>query len=57
MHQVNSGIRVNRIPGARMLWMVQMKLIAPRIDEIDRMCRPTIQKSIPWPGDCTESGG
>src|SRR4051794_41786303 len=57
MHQVNSGIRVSRMPGARMLWIVQMKLIAPRIEDSDRMCRPTIQKSMPWPGEITDSGG
>ena len=56
MHQVNSGIRVSRMPGARMLWIVQMKLIALRIDDSDRMCRPTIQKSMPWPGEITDSG-
>ena len=57
MHHVNSGIRVSRMPGARMLWMVTMKLIAPRIEDSDRMCSPTIQKSMPWPGDCSDSGG
>ena len=57
MHHVNSGIRVSRMPGARMLWIVQMKLIAPISDEMPMMCRPTIQKSTPWPGSCTDSGG
>ena len=54
---VNSGIRDSRIPGARMLWMVQMKLMAPVIDERPTMCRPTIQKSWPSPGSSTDSGG
>src|ERR1700759_582656 len=57
MHHVNSGIRVSRMPGARMLWIVQMKLIAPRIDDSDRMWRPTIQKSMPWPAEMIDSGG
>ena len=43
--------------GARMLWMVQMKLIAPISDEMPRMCRPTIHRSRPCPGESTESGG
>jgi len=32
--QINRGSRSNRIPGARMLITVVMKLMAPRIDEI-----------------------
>ncbi len=54
---VNSGMRVSRMPGARMLWIVQMKLIAPMSDEMPRMCSPTIQRSSPWPGEITDSGG
>ena len=47
---VNSGIRDSRIPGARMLWIVQMKLIAPMIDEMPMMCRPTIHRVLAVPG-------
>jgi hypothetical protein len=35
------------MPGARMLWIVTMKLIAPRIDEIDVRWIARIQRS--WP--------
>ena len=34
MAQANSGILCRVMPGARMLKMVVMKLIAPRIDEM-----------------------
>jgi hypothetical protein len=36
--QTNSGVRFAVIPGARMLVMVTMKFIAPRIDEIPAKC-------------------
>ena len=50
--QANSGILCSVMPGARMLKMVVMKLIAPRIDEapdrwIDRMTRSTAGPG--WP--------
>ena len=35
--QTKSGIRIQVMPGARMLWIVTMKLIAPRSDESVRM--------------------
>ncbi len=54
---MKSGIRVSRIPGARMLWIVQMKLMPPSSDEMPRMCRPTIHRSSPCPGEITDSGG
>jgi hypothetical protein len=44
--QMNSGILCSVMPGARMLKIVVMKLMAPRIDEaparwIDRMAKST----------------
>jgi len=50
LDHANSGILCSVMPGARMVTMVAMKLIAPRIDEaperwIDRMTR-----SIAGPG-------
>ena len=38
--QVKIGMRISRIPGARMLMIVTMKLIAEMIDEMPRICRP-----------------
>ena len=38
------------MPGARMLKMVVMKLIAPRIDEAPAMCSDKMTKSIAGPG-------
>ena len=38
------------MPGARMLWIVVTKLIAPSTDEIPIRCRLTIQASMPLPG-------
>ncbi len=53
----NSGILCSVMPGARMLKIVVMKLIAPRIDEAPAMCSDRIAKSIAGPG-CpdTDSG-
>ena len=47
------------MPGARMLKMVVMKLIAPRIDEAPARCSDRITKSIAGPGWPTldDSGG
>ena len=55
----NSGMRNHVIPRARMLWIVTMKLIAPRIDEIEVRWMARIQRSWPLPGSkaCSESGG
>ena len=41
--QTKSGIRIQVMPGARMLWIVTMKLIAPSSDESVRMWRLRIQ--------------
>jgi hypothetical protein len=48
---MNSGRRPQLMPGARMLWIVATKLIAPSSD--DRLVRWTmkIQASIPPPGE------
>ena len=54
----NSGMRCSVMPGARMLKMVVMKLIAPRIDEAPARWIERITKSIAgpvWP--VVDSGG
>ncbi len=54
----NSGILWIVMPGARMLKIVVMKLIAPRIDEAPAMCRARMAKSMAGPGwPVVESGG
>ncbi len=57
--QANNGILCIVMPGARMLKMVVMKLMAPRIDEAPARCRARITKSIAGPGWPTleERGG
>ncbi|MNJ29216.1 hypothetical protein D3C77_237760 [compost metagenome] len=49
MPQANSGIRCRVMPGARMLKMVVMKLIAPRIDEAPATCSEKIARSNDGP--------
>ena len=46
----NSGILWMVMPGARILKMVVMKLIAPRIEDAPAMCSDRIAKSIAGPG-------
>src|SRR5207237_1092549 len=46
----NSGILCRVMPGARMLKMVVMKLIEPRIDEAPARCSDRIAKSTAGPG-------
>ena len=46
----NSGILCSVMPGARMLKMVVMKLMAPRIDEAPARCSDRMTKSIAGPG-------
>ena len=46
----NSGILCSVMPGARMLKMVVMKLIAPRIEEAPAKCSDRMAKSIAGPG-------
>src|SRR5882724_11176580 len=46
----NSGILCRVMPGARMLKIVVMKLMAPRIDEAPARCSERIAKSTAGPG-------
>ena len=48
--QTNSGILCMVMPGARMLKIVVMKFIAPRIDDAPARCSDRIAKSIAGPG-------
>src|SRR3954447_23743746 len=52
-------MRIQLMPGPRMLWMVQTKLIAPSSDEIATRCSDRIQMSWPDPGskNFSDSGG
>jgi hypothetical protein len=47
--QTNNGIRSQVIPGVRILIMVEMKLIAPKIDETPARCSLKIVKSTEAP--------
>jgi hypothetical protein len=47
--QANSGMRCRVMPGARMLKIVVMKLMAPRIDEAPARWRARITRSIDCP--------
>jgi len=56
--QANSGILCSVMPGARMLRIVVMKLIAPRIDEAPAMWSAKIARSTAGPGvPLVASGG
>ena len=44
--QVNIGMRIRFMPGARMLMIVMMKLNAAASEATPRICRPSIQKSM-----------
>src|SRR6185437_6085836 len=48
--QTNSGILCSVMPGARMLKMVVMKLMAPRIDDAPARCSAKMAKSTEGPG-------
>ena len=51
----NSGMRCSVMPGARMLRIVVMKLMAPRIEDAPAMCSEKMARSMPAP--CwTDSG-
>ena len=53
----NSGILCRVMPGARMLKMVVMKLMAPRIEEAPARCSARMAKSMAGPGvPLVESG-
>jgi hypothetical protein len=45
----NSGITYSGIPGARILKIVTIKLIAPRIEDIPARCRLKMLKSTAGP--------
>ena len=49
--QTNSGILCSVMPGARMLKMVVMKLIAPMIEPAPARCSEKIAKSTAGPGE------
>ena len=60
MAQANKGILKSVMPGARMLKMVTMKLIAPRMDEIPAKCSEKMARSTAIPvcnPSFTDSGG
>lgn len=46
----NRGILCNVIPGARILKIVVMKLMAPSIEEAPAMCRERMTRSTEGPG-------
>jgi len=48
--QTNNGIRSNVMEEGRILIIVVMKLIAPKIDEMPARCREKIAKSTAPPG-------
>src|SRR6202012_3287176 len=48
--QTNSGILCRVMPGARMLKIVVMKLMAPRIEEAPARCSDRMAKSTAGPG-------
>ena len=48
--QANSGILCSVMPGARILKMVVMKLIEPRIEDAPAICIDRITKSTAGPG-------
>ena len=56
---MNSGMRPQLIPGARMLWIVATKLIAPTIEDTPVRWIRKIQASTPPPGEkaSSDSGG
>ena len=49
--QMNIGMRMSFMPGARMLRMVTKKLTAAASDAMPRIWRPSIQKSTFMPGE------
>ena len=49
--QVNIGIRISDMPGARKLMIVVRKLNAAANDDTPRICRPITQKSMLRPGE------
>jgi hypothetical protein len=49
--QVNTGIFMSVMPGARMLRQVTIRLIAPVSEAMPVMMRPMFQKSMPAEGE------
>ena len=49
--QVNTGIFMSVMPGARRLSTVTMRLTAPASEAMPVMIRPRFQKSMPWLGE------
>ena len=49
--QVNTGIFMSVMPGARMLRIVTIRLIEPVSEAMPVMSRPSAQKSMPWVGE------
>ncbi len=49
--QMKTGMRMSVMPGARMLRIVTMKLIAAIIDDTPRIWRLSSQKSVLSPGE------
>ena len=49
--QVNTGIFISVMPGARMLSTVTIRLIAPTSEAMPVISRPMVQKSMPWLGE------
>jgi hypothetical protein len=47
--QTNSGVCSNFSPGARILQIVEIKLIAPKIEDTPARCREKIVKSTAGP--------
>ena len=56
MVQQNMGMRSSVMPGARILKMVTMKLMAPRMELKPRTTSPSSSKSTPVGFPMTESG-
>ena len=55
--QTNTGMRMSVMPGARMLRMVTMKLMAEVVDAMPSITIPTAQKSGPRPGRAPSASG
>ena len=55
--QTNNGIFINVIPGARMLRIVAITLIAPMTDEIPIKCTVAMTGEITLRGEVTAIGG
>ena len=49
--QVNMGMRMRFIPGARMLMIVVAKLNAAASEEMPRIWMPSTQKFMFWPAE------